>query len=805
MALAVAAAVLMVVFLPIAGRMRPLLVALTGGSAIVFALGARLPRLSLGGRTVMLVLPPLAVSVTLYLTHGLSPVAAAAGFTAAVFATLARGPWLGAAVGTAFLAALGVALAMGPPFPMPVVQGTDLAFLRMAGVLPLLALCVYGAALAVRRLEGAFHDSLHLVDRLETEATERARAEREGRRLAGTLSQAEENFQLAFFQSPVALTITAMDGTWIALNEAFTRAFGWNIEEDVGRKTVELGFWVDPLEREDLLRRFVAAGQVTEMPVRVRTKAGDERVVQLSSRQFGNGHILSALRDVTEERRLAAQMDETQERFRLAFHTSADAFSISRVGTGLFLAVNAGFSHMFGWNEGEVVGKTSFEIGFWQDPDERGRMAEILKERGRFQDFEAHMVRKDRAVRTVLVSGSLFRGSDGTAQVLTVLRDVTDARRLAAERKRLQEQFSQAQKMEAVGRLAGGVAHEFNNLLTSMGASAGYIAMEAPAGSEFRSIAAEMEAAVERGTQLTRQLLAFTQRQVLQPRPVDVNALLGDMRRVLERLLGEDVRVVLDPSREPCRVLADPGQLQQVVLNLVVNAKDAMPKGGRILISVSRRPGTSASGDVVIEVADEGPGIAPQVMEHLFEPFYSTKQDGTGLGLASVYGIVKQHQGTVEVDAGFGKGATFRVRLPAATAVDPAAVGTPGMPARGAGQRVLLVDDEAAVRRSTERLLVRLGYHVTVASSGDEALAIVDGGAPVDVVVTDVAMPGMNGSDLVQRILAKRPGTPALFVSGYAQEFLSPEILESGRLAFLPKPFSSEGLAEKLRELLVAA
>ena len=402
-----------------------------------------------------------------------------------------------------------------------------------------------------------------------------------------------------------------------------------------------------------------------------------------------------------------------------------------------------------------------------------------------------------------MISASLFTGPDGTTQVLSVVRDVTDERRLADERKRLEEQFRQAQKLDAVGRLAGGVAHEFNNLLTSIGASAGYIGMEAEKDSELASIAAELETGVERGTQLTRQLLAFTQRQVLQPRPVDVNAMLGDMRRVLERVLGEDVRVVLDPSPETARVLADPGQLQQVVLNLVVNARDAMTKGGRILIATSVSPQAAGQArQVTIEVADEGPGIAPEVAEHLFEPFYSTKEDGTGLGLASVYGIVKQHRGTVEVDPGLGRGATFRVRLPAVKHVTPAEVATPGLPPRGAGQHVLLVDDEASVRRSTERLLSRLGYHVTVASSGDEALRIVDGGGRVDLVVTDVAMPGMNGSELVQKILEKRPTTPALFVSGYATEFLSPELLEAGKLAFLPKPFSSEGLAEKIRELL---
>ncbi|MFT3912563.1 MAG: response regulator [Anaeromyxobacteraceae bacterium] len=514
--------------------------------------------------------------------------------------------------------------------------------------------------------------------------------------------------------------------------------------------------------------------------------------------------LVARLRREAEEReRAVAALRESEDRFRLAFRTSQDAFSISRVDDSTFLAVSDGFTRVYGWTEQETVGKKALELGLWVDPADRARMATLLASEGEFRDLEVLQRRKDGALRTVRMSGSLFVGKDGTGQVLAVLRDVTDELRLAVERKRLHEQFAQAQKIEAIGRLAGGVAHEFNNVLTSIGASAGFIGMEAEPGSELADIAREIEAGVERGTQLTRQMLAFTQRQVLQPRPVDVNAILGDMRRVLERVLGEGIQIVLEPARETCRVLADPGQLQQAMLNLVVNARDAMPKGGRILLATSLAKGPPA--EVVIEVVDEGPGIPPEIAEHLFEPFYSTKADGTGLGLASVYGIVKQHRGTIEVEPGVGRGATFRIRLPAVAEVDPAEVGMPGLPPRGHGEQVLLVDDEAVVRRATERLLARLGYHVTVASSGDEALALVEGGAKVDVVVTDVAMPGMSGTELAQQVRDRRPGTPVLFVSGYAEELMDPGLPDGGKLGFLPKPFSMETLAEKVRDLLVDA
>jgi PAS domain S-box-containing protein len=674
--LAVLAAFLTLSFLPLAGELRPYVFVLTGGSAVAFAVGARMPGVSFRARVLLLVLPLAANAAVLFLARGIDPAGIANAFAASVLATLVAGKAAGFFVSVFTLVALLAGAAVGPIGTPSALAPWKLAYLELLGSVPLFALSVRGVALMLRRLEGVTRDTVSLVFRLSGEAEERARA--------------------------------------------------------------------------------------------------------------------------------VAAMEESEERFRLAFKTSPDPFSISRLDDGVMLAVNDGFTRTYGWTEQEVLGKRSLELGLWVDPADRARLVGLLRTRGSFRDEEVRHRRKDGQIRTVVTSGSMFTGRDGSTQVLASLHDVTEERRLARERKRLEEQFVQTQKIEAVGRLAGGVAHEFNNLLTSFGASAGFIGMDAVKGSELAAIAAELEAGVERGTQLTRQLLAFTQRQVLQPRPVDVNALLGDMRRVLERVLGEDVRVVLVPSHETARVLADPGQLEQVVLNLVVNARDAMPVGGRILIATAVRASPEAGpGEVLIEVTDEGRGIPPEVMEHLFEPFFSTKEDGTGLGLASVYGIVKQHRGAVEVDPGVGRGATFRVRLPAVDRVDPAEVATPGLPPRGSGQHVLLVDDEAAVRRTTERLLVRLGYHVIVASSGEEALRIVDGGARVDVVMTDVAMPAMSGGELVRRVLARRPGTPALLVSGYsADDILTPDLLQAGNLAFMPKPFSSEGLAEKMRELL---
>jgi two-component system, cell cycle sensor histidine kinase and response regulator CckA len=389
------------------------------------------------------------------------------------------------------------------------------------------------------------------------------------------------------------------------------------------------------------------------------------------------------------------------------------------------------------------------------------------------------------------------------------------AARVAAEEDRtaLEGQYRQAQKMEAIGRLAGGVAHDFNNLLTVITGSAYMLMTELPAEAPPREFAAEIQGAAERAAALTRQLLAFSRKQVLEPKVLDLNDLLGALEKMLRRLIGEDITLstVLAPGLPQVRV--DPGQLEQVVLNLAVNARDAMPHGGRLSLRTRAivlteaecrfRPDCRPGAYVQLVVSDTGCGMPPEVQARIFEPFFTTKAPGkgTGLGLATVFGIVKQSDGHIEVESRVGRGTAFRLSLPAVAG--SSAVPRPDDPASGGRETILLVEDEAAVRRIARLALEVHGYTVLEASDGPQAIEIADDLArPIQLLVTDIVMPGMNGRILAEQLRARLAALRVLFISGYTDDALAQYEVSDPDTAFLQKPFSPLELARKVREVL---
>jgi PAS domain S-box-containing protein len=422
---------------------------------------------------------------------------------------------------------------------------------------------------------------------------------------------------------------------------------------------------------------------------------------------------------------------------------------------------------------------------------------------------EIEMEGSDGTRATLLVSSAPIRDRKGfiVAAVATLL-DVTD-------RKQLEEQFRKAQKMEAMGRLAGGVAHDFNNLLTIINGY-GQMVMDALADSPIRR---DMEAIMEasgRAIALTRQLLTFSRRQVVQPKVLDLNTHVRRMNRMLRRLIGEDIRLETALRAQPARVRADPGQLEQVVLNIVVNARDAMPDGGRLSIETANaeldadsailRRGLSPGTYVVLAIGDTGEGMPADVQRHLFEPFFTTKPKGkgTGLGLSTVYGIVKQSGGEVLVDSEVGRGSTFRIYFPliaeAARHAEPRVV--EAKPRRGT-ETILLVEDEADVRRLTGEMLSRQGYSVLQAASGGEALRLWrEHRASIDLVLTDVIMPEMSGRELADQLKSARADIRVMYMSGYTDDVIARHgVLDAGS-AFVQKPFTPEALARKVRAVL---
>ncbi len=522
----------------------------------------------------------------------------------------------------------------------------------------------------------------------------------------------------------------------------------------------------------------------------------------------------SVAREVSESRRIEALLRENEERFRLAFQTSPDAMSIARLDDGTFIAINAGFSSFSGWAEDEVIGRTSTAIGLWADAGERSRMVEAVRQQGSVRDLEVRLCRRDGQERIVLLSSQvLTRGQE--PQMLCVCRDITERRLADQEHQLLQVQLRQSQKMEAVGLLAGGVAHDFNNLMTVIGNYADFLAEQLPEGGQQRDDVEQIRRAAERATSLTRQLLAFSRRQVMKPRRIEVNQLVADMDKMLRRLIGEHIELTSSLVSGRSTVEVDPHQLEQVLLNLAVNARDAMGAGGRLTIETLRvtlaglqtaRAAEIPPGSyVLLRVADTGSGMDKETQRRAFEPFFTTKGGlGTGLGLSTVYGIIKQSGGHIAVQSRPGAGASFRIYLPAVEGgASPEEEDLPAArPARG-DETILLVEDDALVRETVRQLLCRSGFRVLAAEGGAEALRHVrDEPAAIDLLLSDMVMPQMDGRAVAREVLALRPAISVLFMTGYA----SSAIAENGQpwpgAELIEKPFTAQALIEKIRAVL---
>ena len=501
----------------------------------------------------------------------------------------------------------------------------------------------------------------------------------------------------------------------------------------------------------------------------------------------------------------SSDLAQTQERFRLAFNTTPDAMAILRMSDGHFVAVNQGLERITHWSVGESIGKSSQQLGLWAIPAQRHELWRRACAGERVENMEVRLRRKDGNEFDALLSCDVAQ-LGGEAHMFGVVRDIHTWRRAERERDDLRDQLRQSQKMEAIGRLAGGIAHDFNNLLTVILTGVELARMNLQPANVERSLQ-EIADAGNRAAQLTRQLLVFGRRQVMEPQPTDLNALVDGMRSMLHRLLGEDVALTVEPARDKALVVVDRGQIEQVVMNLVLNARDAFDRpGGRIGISIRTllpAPGRP-DGAVELTVRDNGSGIAADVRERIFEPFFTTKPAGvgTGLGLSMVDGIVSQHGGSVRVDSTPGQGSAFHVCLPLARDVrvveEPPRLAEPLQPRHGT---VLLTEDEASVRSVTARMLEQFGYRVLVAADAEEALRIFAAHRDeIDVLVTDVILPRANGRLLAGQVRALRPGVAVVYLSGYPRDVLSRDGILDPETLLVRKPFSSRQLAEAIGE-----
>lgn len=452
-------------------------------------------------------------------------------------------------------------------------------------------------------------------------------------------------------------------------------------------------------------------------------------------------------------------------------------------------------------------------------PEGREELARLLRELTPGAPTVGRELTLEAGGRALIVAAAATRARDDVAgdRARVIFQDITARVRLQAEHAQLQDRYRQAQKLEAIGSLAGGVAHDFNNALTVITLSAQFALQQQSDASGLRRSIDQIAVAAKHATELTRQLLAFSRKQIMRPVVVDLDGLIERMHPMLARLIGKDVVLRTIPSGKFARINADPGQLAQVVVNLVINARDAMPNGGEILIETARvlldddycarhadvTPGTYA----MLAVSDTGLGMSPETREKIFEPFFSTKAlgQGTGLGLATVFGIVKQSGGRIEVYSELDKGSSFKLYFPFVDAgASPVTTPPRGQPI-GGRETVLLVEDEALVRQVAVESLVRLGYHVLLASSGAEAIAVADAhGGEIHLLLTDVVMPGMNGRELATRLALKRPGLKVLYASGFTENVIAHHGVLKPGVQFVAKPYTLESLAERVRAALEA-
>jgi two-component system cell cycle sensor histidine kinase/response regulator CckA len=524
--------------------------------------------------------------------------------------------------------------------------------------------------------------------------------------------------------------------------------------------------------------------------------------------------MVQDLTDLNVLRQSKEALEASEARFRSIFEQARLGVATATT-EGRYLQVNPAFCKFLGYERDELLQKTNLDV---THPDDRARSRELMQESlagRRPLEMEKRYLRKDGTVVWGYLTATWLMDSDGRPAIgVGLVQDIDERKRVQESLRLSEEQFLQAQKMEAVGRLAGGVAHDFNNLLTVINGRCRLLLgdlIDHPLRGEVEVIARAGEQAVS----LTRQLLAFSRRQAVDPRVIDLNAVVFEMDKMLRRLIGEDVALEIRLKSESGNVRADPGQVEQVIMNLAVNARDAMPEGGRLTIETANadlaRPLESAAGRVapgpyvVLSIQDTGTGMNAHVLSHLFEPYFTTKEEGkgTGLGLPTVASIVRQAGGEIAVETAAGKGTRFAIHLPR---VDEAVAVIGGVTASGearGSETILVVEDETTVRELARELLELNGYKVLEAAHGEEALRICrahDG--PIHLMLTDVVMPQMNGHELAETLAPLRPGMKVLYMSGYSEASGVLRDILTSKTIFLRKPFTPNDLADKVRALL---
>ena len=639
---------------------------------------------------------------------------------------------------------------------------------------------------------------------ISRDITERKRAEE-------TLRESEERFSGAFEHAPIGMALVSPDGRWLKVNQAVCDLVGYSEAELLARTFQDITHPDDLAADLENVRQMLASEiQHYQMEKRYFHRRGHIINILLNvslvrDNQGRPRYFISQIQDITERKK-------ADQKFKNLLEATPDSMVIVNRDSEIVLANFQTFK-TFGWSREELMGKKinvlvperfrarhpEFQRGFMEQPSPRPMGAGL----------DLHGLRKDGTEFPVEISLSPLETAEGLL-VMTAIRDIT-------ERRKLEEQFRQAQKMEGIGRLAGGVAHDFNNILAVIQMQADLLKTDAGTTSAQLELASGIAKAAQRAANLTRQLLLFGRKQTMQLRNLDLNESVNELTQMLRRTLGEDVELQFKFSMQPLFIHADTTMMDQVLMNLAVNARDAMPKGGRLVFETSAiefdeitaaqttpaRPGSF----VCLSVSDTGSGIPPEILPHIFEPFFTTKGvgKGSGLGLATVFGIIQQHKGWINVYSEAGRGTTFRIYLPRLAEVSrQKSEPSESSAERGGNETILLVEDEEFLRESAGQVLSQLGYRVLEAANGNEALDIwKQHRNEIKLLLTDLVMPGgMTGMELGGKLKEENPKLKVIYISGYSAEIAGRDFpLEEG-VDFLTKPFAARKLAQTVRNSL---
>jgi two-component system, cell cycle sensor histidine kinase and response regulator CckA len=635
-------------------------------------------------------------------------------------------------------------------------------------------------------------------------------------RIRRQLIEREELFHLISENAADMIAVVDLEGRRIFNSLSYQKILGYSPEELQESSGFEQ---IHPDDRENVKNAAKEArekGTGTLLEYRFRHNDGNWMVLEsvASVIRSENGEpekLVIVNRDITERKKVQEALVRSEASFRSLVEGAPHGIYRATT-TGQFLQVNPALQRMLGYESVQELFKADLATQVFRNISDYQLMNESLAKSNELKDIELEWKRANGDPIVVRCSGHRVEAKDGGPAYFEVFaEDVT-------EKRTLERQLRMAQKMEAIGRLSGGIAHDFNNLLGVIIGYSGVLKKSLDKSQPSYEHAMEIEKAGKRAASLTRQLLAFSRQQVLTPSVLNLNSLVSDMEKMLPRLLGEDVNVSLSLGPELGNVKADQSQVEQVIMNLAVNARDAMPSGGKLQIQTANveldhaytrdHPGSKAGSYVMLAIADTGTGMNPETIAHIFEPFFTTKGvgEGTGLGLATVYGIVKQSNGYIWVDSTPGKGSTFQIYLPRNVDTELVSVAKPEAPSREKPQgseMILLVEDAEPLRKLAQAFLESNGFRVLSAPSGEAALEIAARHAgPFDLLLTDVVMPGMNGRVLAEQLSMRQPGLKVLFMSGYTDSFIAGHgVLQKGTY-LLHKPFTEEIFISKVREVL---